>query len=360
MGAGLVPPTPFASKTNTLERPPSFFMSRRSSSLRSPSRDIYQTVTDRIIAAVEANPAHPAMPWHRSGLSTLLPTNAATGNDYRGINIVALWAEAQIRGFPYAVWASYRQWAALGAQVRKGESGALVVFYKELDVPPDPDNVDDQGKRRIIKSSFVFNSAQVDSYTPAQAPIPLPALDRVAQAEAFATATGARIETGGENAYYCAATDHIQMPDEDRFRASDARARSEDWYSVLAHELGHWTGAKHRLARQFGKRFGDHAYCAEELVAELTSAFVVASLGITPRPRDDHAQYIAHYLKLMRADKRAIFTAAAKAAEATEFLKGFSTSTALGESGSPLAQENVRNVLVDRGASDEPTGRSGP
>lgn len=299
-------------------------MSRRSTSLTSPVRDVYQSVTDRIIASVESNPADPAMPWHRSGLATLLPTNAATGNDYRGINIVALWAEAQLRGFPYAVWASYKQWQELGAQVRQGERGSIVTFYKEYSVEPEPEKEGDDGKRLVIKSSHVFNAAQVDGYTPAEPPPPLPPIERNARAEAFVAATGARIEVGGESAFYRPSTDTIHMPDEDRFREAETALRSADWYCVLAHELGHLSGAAHRLNRQFGKRFADEAYCVEELVAELTSAFVVTRLGITPQPREDHARYVAHYLRLMRSDSRAIFAAAAKAAEATDYLFAFS------------------------------------
>ncbi len=272
-------------------------MSRSSTSLRQPARDIYQTVTDRIVAAVEANPAKPEMPWPRSGLSTLLPTNAATGKTYRGINIVGLWAEAQLRGSPYAVWSSYKQWQEIGAQVRKGEKAAFGVFYKDYEVDPDPAKPDDDGKRVVAKASTVFNANQVDGYTPAEPPPTLPPLERDARIEAFIAATKADIRSGGESAFYRPSTDHIQMPDENLFRNPDTQTRSTDWYSVIFHELGQWRGAEKRLNRQFGKRFGDQAYCVEELVGKLTSAFVSTSLGLTPTPRADHAQYIAHFLE---------------------------------------------------------------
>ena len=131
-------------------------------------------------------------------------------------------------------------------------------------------------------------------------------------------ATRAEIKIGGDSAYYRRSTDHIQMPDEHRFRAE---ARSEDWYSVLTHELGHFSGAEHRLNRTFGKRFGDDAYCVEELVAELCSAFLCADLGITVQPRADHAHYIAHWLRVMREDNRAVFSAAAAASAAARYLR---------------------------------------
>lgn len=286
--------------------------------------DVYQAVTDRIVAAIEGGANNPSLPWHRSGLSTLLPKNALTGKAYNGINVVSLWCEAQLREFPYAVWGTYKQWHEIGAQVRKGERSSLVIFYKEYEVQADGDRADDDGKRRVAKASFVFNAAQVDGFKAAEEPAALPPVEREARAEALIAATQAVIELGGESAYYRPSTDTIRMPDENRFRASDASIRSQDWYSVLSHELGHWSGAKHRLAREFGKRFGDNAYCVEELTAELTSAMLCTELGITPTPRADHAHYIGHYLRLMKADKRAVFAAAAKAAEACTFIKSFS------------------------------------
>jgi len=297
---------------------------RGTTALKPPGRDVYQTITDRIVAAVEANPADPRMPWHRTGLSSVVPVNAHTGNAYNGINVVALWAEAQLRSFPYAVWASYRQGGQLGCQVSKGERSSTVVFYRDYEVEPDPDKTDDDGRRRVAKASAVFNAAQVEGYTPAEPLPPLPPIERQARAEAFVAATGADIRIGGESAYYRPSTDHIQMPDETLFREADSQVRTADWYCVLGHELGHWSGAEKRLDRTFGKRFGDQAYCVEELVAELTSCFIATHLGITPEPRADHARYISHYLRLMKSDSRAIFAAAAKAAEATNYLKAFS------------------------------------
>jgi len=296
----------------------------KTSSALTPPSDIYQTVTDRIVAAIEAGAGEPVMPWHRTGLSSVIPINAVTGNRYRGINIVSLWSAAQHRDYPHGVWASYKQWREIGAQVRKGETSSPVVFYKEFEVEPDPEATDDDGKRRVARASHVFNCAQVDGYVPADPVPPLPAIERDATAQAFVDATGADIGIGGEQAYYRPATDHIQMPDEHLFRNPDTHIRSQDWFCVLSHELAHWSGAKHRLDRQFGKRFGDQAYCAEEMCAELTSAFTVTALGLTPQPRVDHARYIEHYLNLMKADKSAIFAAAAKAAQSSDYLAAFS------------------------------------
>jgi antirestriction protein ArdC len=239
---------------------------------------------------------------------------------FNGINVVALWATAQERAYKHSLWGTYKQFQSLEAQVRKGEKASLVIFYKEFDVEPDPKDENDDGRRHVARASWVFNVAQVDGYTIGEPLPPLPPLERNARAEAFVAATKAEIRIGGESAYYRPSTDHIQMPDEHLFRAPESNQRSEDWYSVLTNELGHFTGHEKRLDRQFGKRFGDDAYCMEELCAELCSAFLCAELGITVQPRADHAHYIGHWLRVMKADKRAVFTAAAAASAAARYL----------------------------------------
>jgi antirestriction protein ArdC len=113
------------------------------------------------------------------------------------------------------------------------------------------------------------------------------------------------------------------MPDEDRFCGMDTMTRAESYYAVLAHECVHWSGSEKRLNREFSKRFGNAAYAAEELVAEIGSAFFCAELGITQDTRPDHAQYLAQWLKLLKDDNRAIFTAAARASEAVAYLRNF-------------------------------------
>lgn len=292
-----------------------------SQSPRAPRRDIHAEITHQLIAAIEADPGKPTMPWRRASAPLFMPANALTGNAYNGINIVSLWVAAECLGYSAPVWATYRQWSELGAQVRKGEKSSLVVFYKEYDTDPNPDDADDDGKRRVARASYVFNAAQVDGYKLPDAPPALGPNERLAAVDRFITATGVRIEHGGERAYYRPSTDHIQMPDESLFCGTDTMTRNEGYYAVVAHELTHWSGAKHRLHREFGKRFGDQAYCAEELVAEIASAFLSSELGITQDTRADHAQYLAQWLTLMKGDSRAIFTAAAKASEAVAYLK---------------------------------------
>jgi antirestriction protein ArdC len=231
-----------------------------------------------------------------------------------------LWATAQERAYTHSPWGTYKQFQSLDVQVRKGEKAALVIFYKEYDAEPDPELEHDDGRRRVAKASWVFNVAQVDGYSIGETLPPLPPLERNATAEAFVAATGAEIRIGGESAYYRPSTDHIQMPDENLFREADSEQRTQDWYSFLTHELGHFTGHEKRLNRQFGRRFADSPYCMEKLTAELCSAFLCAELGFTVQPRPDHAHYIGHWLRVMKSDKRAILTAAAAASAAARYL----------------------------------------
>lgn len=286
--------------------------------------DLHQVITDSIIAAIERGTSKVALPWHRAGCS-FIPQNAVTTADYRGINVLSLWAVAEARGYERSVWATYKQWASIDARVRKGEKAALVVFYKQYQGDADPEDADDTGLRRVAKASWVFNAAQVDGYAVGPIAEPLPPLQKLASVEAFVRNTSARVLEGGDRAYYAPVSDHIQMPDEALFRRD---RRLEDWYSVLCHELGHWSGASTRLARTFGKRFGDDAYCMEELCAELTASFLCAELGISMAVREDHAHYIGHWLRVLKADNRAVFAAAAKASEAVRYLRSFSVQAA--------------------------------
>ncbi len=274
--------------------------------------DIYQTVTDAIVAAIEKGAGDCAMPWHRGSTE---PVNALTGATYRGINIVNLWVASQAKGHTSHVWATYKQWRELGAQVRRGERSIPIAFYKTYIVEVG----DETEERRVIKWSNVFNADQVDDYTPPETP-EMPPLERLAAVDGFVTGTGANVIEGGSLAFYRHSTDTVHMPDGERFIDTTSGTRTENYYAVLMHELGHWTGAEHRLARDMVSRFGTAAYAMEELVAELSAAFLCSKLGITPTVREDHAQYIDNWLQALRSDKKAIFTAAARAQEAVEYL----------------------------------------
>lgn len=283
--------------------------------------DIYAQVTDSIIAAIENGAGPWQMPWTRQGDGLMCPVNIDTAKPYRGINIVNLWASACLHGFSTGVWGSYRQWQNKGFQVRKGEKASFVVFYKEFAVEEENEDTGEieQGKRFMIRSSWVFNAGQVDGFVlPVQEEKdPALVLENV---DSFVSETGAIVRHGGERAFWRPSADFIQMPERDQFIGSATSTATECYYSTLLHELVHWTAPEQRCNRVLGKSFGDKAYAMEELVAELGAAFLCAGLGITPEARVDHAAYIKVWLDVMKADKKAIFAAASAAAKATDYL----------------------------------------
>src|SRR5713101_8000687 len=282
----------------------------------SDKRDVYVRVTDQIVTAIEQGVGNWRMPWHTSGKFAFSPINAVSKKPYRGINVVCLWASAQAKGYERGEWATYQQWLEKGAQVRKGEKGTTVCFWKFANNTESDDGEDTpkSGSRLLFTRGYsVFNAAQVDGYAP-QAEPDMPMPERIARADSFFTAIGANVRHGGNQAYYAPVTDHIQMPPFAAFR------EGLGYYGTLAHEHTHWTAQSSRCDRQLGKRFGDNAYAAEELIAELGAAFTCAHLGLSTEPREDHAQYINSWLRVLKADSRAIFTAASKAQQATDWL----------------------------------------
>jgi antirestriction protein ArdC len=224
---------------------------------------------------------------------------------------------------------TFKQALELGAHVRKGESGSLVVYASKLTRTETDEATGEEAAREIpfLKGYTVFNVEQVDGlpeYFYAPAAPRLDPVQRIARADAFVVATGASISHGGNCAFYSAGEDRVQMPPFETFR--DA----ESYYATLSHELTHWTKHKSRLDRDFGKkRFGDEGYAVEELVAELGAAFLCADLDLTAEPREDHASYIAHWLKVLKDDRRAIFTAASHAQAAADYLAGLQTREAV-------------------------------
>lgn len=205
--------------------------------------------------------------------------------------------------------------------MRKGERGAVIVFFKELE-PEDGSETDSStdALRLVARASRVFNAMQVDGWTPPDESLPpLWRFQALVTAEAFITKTGAMIRRGYD-ACYLRSSDTIEMPDPARFTGTPTSSPTESYYGVLLHELTHWTGAEHRLNRDMGKRFGDAGYAMEELVAELGAAFLCADLSITSEPRPDHAAYIDNWLSVLKKDTRAIFVAAGSASRAAEYL----------------------------------------
>jgi len=279
--------------------------------------DVYARVTSQIVNAIEAGVSNWRMPWHTSGKFAFSPINVVSHKPYRGINTLCLWAAAQAKGYERGEWGTYQQWQERGAQVRKGEKATLVVFWKFANDASETDDGEEHtastSRLLFTRGYSVFNAAQVDGYTPkvdAETPIE----QRIESAEQFFRAIPARVTHLGNRAFYSPDTDSITLPPFAAFFTP------MDYYSTRGHETGHWTSASSRCDRQLGKRFGDQAYSVEELVAELTAAFTLAHLGLSSEPRPDHAQYIASWLRVLKADKRAIFTAASKAQQATDYL----------------------------------------
>ena len=284
-------------------------------------KDVYTRVTNRIIADLEKGVRPWLKPWsapHPAG-SITRPLRH-NGTPYRGINVMLLWGEAEEKGYAAPIWMTYKQAHELGAQVRKGEKGSLVVYANSITRTETDANGEDTEREIPFKRGYsVFNVEQIDAlpahyYAPPANPLPLS--QRIESAERFMTATRAEIRHGGNSAFYAPGRDLVQLPAFETFK--DA----ESYYATACHELTHWTGHKSRLDRDFnGKRFGDSGYAREELVAELGAAFLCADLGITLETREDHAAYLGHWLEVLREDKRPIFSAAAHAQRAADFLK---------------------------------------
>ena len=288
----------------------------------SPRADIYSRVTDKIVADLENGVRTWLKPWsveHTAGRITR-PLRA-TGQPYNGINILMLWSDAVTKGFLCPIWMTYRQAGELGGQVRKGEHGSPVVYADRITrTETNAKGEEVENEIPFMKGYTVFNCEQIEGLPAHFYPTPEPSREsvaRIATVEAFVSDTRANIVHGGSRACYVASTDNIHLPCIDCFR--DA----EGYYATLLHELTHWTKHETRLNREFGrKRWGDAGYAAEELVAELGAAFLCADLGITPEPREDHAGYLASWLEVLKNDRRAIFTAAAYAQRAADYLQG--------------------------------------
>jgi antirestriction protein ArdC len=290
--------------------------------MTSERNDVYTRITDRIIADLEQGVRTWMKPWNAGNTAgRIMRPLRFNGVPYSGINILMLWAESVAQDFSSPTWMTFRQASELDAHVRKGEKGSLVVYANSI-TRTEADEHGDESEREIhyMKGYTVFNVEQIEGLPEiyyAKPEITTTAVERITQAEAFFAATKADIRYRGDRAYYSADGDYIQLPVIEAFR--DA----ESFYATLAHESAHWTKHPSRLNRDLGrKQWGDEGYAREELVAEIASAFLCADLGITPEVREDHACYIADWLKVLKDDKRAVFTAASQAQKAVEFLHG--------------------------------------
>jgi len=297
--------------------------------------DIYQTITDKIIAELEAGTVPWVRPW--SGEADPFPRNALSQRPYRGINTVLLGMEAHCHGYASNQWLTFRQAHQLGAHVRKGERAATIIYYEaRMMDKEDTETVADghEPEKRFIpllKVFSVFNLDQVEDLPTTHQPVtPDFAWHAGTTPDQIIDGSGAEIRHQGFKAFYSPPNDLIYLPGKGNF--ADAAA----YYSTALHELCHWTGATTRLGRKLGRRFGESAYAMEELIAELGAAFLSAHCRLDGRLQ--HASYIASWLEVLNRDKRAVFVAAAQAQKAADYLL---------EHAGLIAPENVSTPLQE-------------
>jgi antirestriction protein ArdC len=275
-------------------------------------RNLHQEITARIIARLREGVVPWRQPWSEKGFG-VMPRNAVTERAYSGANVLLLWSRAQESGYPDPRWLTFNQAREAGGTVRKGEKGETVIYVSKVI------RTDDDGAKRVIpflKAYTVFNVAQCDGLAKLAAPDARRAINpgqRDELADAFLSSTGATIRHGEARAYYAPGPDFVNLPPFETFK------NASGYYATAFHELGHWTGAEKRLGRTFGKRFGDRSYAVEELVAELTSAFLCAEFAFDNDGQD--AAYIATWITLLTEHDKAIVAAAAAASRAVEFMR---------------------------------------
>ena len=279
-------------------------------------RDLYAEVSARIVGELERG----ATPWVRSWHTTAganVPCNAVTNRPYSGCNVILLWL-ARDRGWPTPRFLTFKQAIEAGGNVRKGEHGTKVIFVKQLQIKDGEGEETDTRLIPMLREFTVFNCAQCEGL-PDSIKVGKPMRvrnpdTRDALADEFLRSTGADIREGAGEAYFAPSRDFISMPAFEAFKGAD------HFYNVAFHELTHWTGHKSRLDRDLKHRFGERVYAAEELVAELGAAFLCAEFGFDGDVRN--AGYIATWIDLLKADKRAFFTACSKAQAAANYLRG--------------------------------------
>jgi antirestriction protein ArdC len=283
--------------------------------------EVYASVTDSIVSQLESGDSLGTWtaPWHgRHGC----PRNVATGAAYRGGNVITLWSAQMERGYQSAHWATFRQWSTLGRVVQRGQKATFGVKWVDKKSADDGGEAGEMSLSDLTRRSFpvgfaLFHAEQTEPAegfdgeawvppTHRAGPDPIPAC------AVFFERIGARIVNGPPS--YAPASDTIRLPDLAAFDSAVA------YYATAAHEHSHWSGHSSRLARDLSGRFGSDSYATEELVAELSAAFVAATLGIETQPREDHAQYLASWLRVLKSDSRALYSAATAAQAAADYL----------------------------------------
>jgi antirestriction protein ArdC len=280
---------------------------------------LYDEVTARIVAELEAGRVPWVQPWGTSGaVNPSLPRNGLTARSYSGVNVLILWGAVIAHGYPSQSWLTFRQALEAGGNVRKAERGTTVVYADRFTPEAEKERARATGEDAkavpFLKRFTVFNVAQCEGLRPGLAadPAPLPERQIVPVAEAVIAASGIDFRIGGDRAFYVPSHDFVQVPPQPAF------FEQINYYRTALHELTHATGHSSRLGRDLANSFGTKGYAREELVAEMGSAFLCAALGIQPTVR--HADYLASWLEVLREDNRAIFRAASAASKAADWL----------------------------------------
>lgn len=302
--------------------------------------DHYQSITASILEALDQGVRPWSKPWKTTSgadrLDSALPFNAASGRNYRGLNVPLLWSVAQTKAYSRHVWISFKQAQELGGHVRKGEKATQVFYFQFLEREQQGDDGQPQQVRiPLIRAFPVFNVDQTDGVR-----LPKRTASKLQETGGGLGAVGAVVERlhlagglryGGTSAFYAPGPDVIQMP------SSEAFVTIDGFRATLLHECGHATGHRDRLSRDFSGRFGSDAYAFEELVAELTSAFSQAALGLRA-DIENHASYIASWQRVLKQDKHAFVKACGLAQSATDFLLGTDAQTTETQGEQALAQ----------------------
>ncbi|EJU09698.1 hypothetical protein LH128_27621 [Sphingomonas sp. LH128] len=299
------------------------------------SRDIAREVTNTIVSWLETGTTPWARSWSLTGEGGRPLRHE--GTPYNGINCLWLWTIADARGYRSRYWMTARQAEELRAHVRRKADPSMSIYassFRKAGQPGLPGEATGQ-LIRFLRHYIVYNADEIEGlpdYYYARDVPPTPSLlsQRQDAIDSFFAAIPAEVRHGGDEAYYSPLGDYIQLPRPGSFRSGDAYA------STRAHESAHWSGSKDRLNRTFGKRFGDEAYAVEELCAELTASYVCADLGLPTELHDSHASYLAHWIRVLRTDHSAIFTASAKAEQAFNYLRAFSFAEASAPAGDAL------------------------
>ena len=274
---------------------------------------VYETVTNQILEELEKGTAPWVKPW-----TTPYPHNAVSQKDYRGVNVFLLLTTAMQKGYRNPAWLTFRQAKDLGGTVRKGEHGTQIVYAASYEKKGDNGREGDDAEPETIhflKFYYVFNVEQTEGLPQRLTVVSTQKTieESLPHARDFVEKIGATTIHGGNRACYIPSLDEIHLPSMEDFETE------AHYYATRLHEEGHWTGHPCRLNRVLTGRFGDQSYAAEELIAELTAAYLCAWLEIPGQLR--HAEYIGFWVKLLKDDKKAIFTAAARATEAADYLR---------------------------------------